>query len=55
MDKTPEQYCIDYPNTQRAWEGVQWDKYSSSGLDGQQVEGQDRLKKNYIIEETLHG
>ena len=44
MEKTPEQCYLGCPNLQRAWEGVQWDKHSNSGLDDQQVEGLDRLK-----------
>ena len=27
-----------------AWEGAQWDRHLNRGLDGRQVEGQDRLK-----------
>ena len=46
MEKTPEQCCIGRPNSQRAYEGVRWDKHLSSGLDDWQVEGQDYSKEN---------
>ena len=39
MEKTPKQCCLGYPNSQRAKEGVWWDKHLGSGLDGQQMEG----------------
>ena len=37
VEKTLEQCCLGHPNSQRAREGVRWDKYSSSGLNDQQV------------------
>ena len=30
MEKTPKHCCLDYPNSQRAREGVWWDKHSSN-------------------------
>ena len=44
VEKIPEQYCLDYRNSQGVWEGVRWDKHSSGGLDDQQMEGLDCLK-----------
>ena len=44
VEKTPKQYCLGCCNSQGIWEGVWWDKNSSSGLDDQQMEGQDHLK-----------
>ena len=37
VEKTHEQYCFDYHNSQKAREGVWWDGYSSEGTDDQQV------------------
>ena len=37
VEKTPEQYCLDYNNSQKAREGVWWDRYLSEGTDDQQV------------------
>ena len=37
VKKTSEEYCLDYRNSQKAKEGVWWDKYSSNNLDDQQV------------------
>ena len=45
VKKTPEQFCLSYRNSQKIWEGIWWDKYSSSGLNDQQMEGQDQLKE----------
>ena len=45
VEKTPEQCCLSYQNSQGIWEGVWWDKHSNSGLDDQQMEGQDHLKR----------
>ena len=45
VEKTPEQYCFGCRNSQKIWEGVWWDKHSSSGLNNQQMEGQDQLKE----------
>ena len=45
MEKTPEQYCLGCRNSQKTWEGVWWDKYSSNGLHDQQMEGQDQPKE----------
>ena len=44
VERIPEQCCLGRPNSQRACEGVRWDKHSSSGLDDRQVEGQDHSK-----------
>ena len=45
VEKTPEQCCLGCPNSQGIWEGVWWDKHSSSSLENQQMEGQDHLKR----------
>ena len=37
VEKTLEQCYIGYHNSQKAKEGVWWDKYSSKGSDDQQV------------------
>jgi len=37
VEKTSEQYYLDYHNLQKAIEGVWWDRYSSKGSDNQQV------------------
>ena len=42
VEKIPEQCCLGRPNCK----GVQWNKHSSSGLDEQQVEGQDHSKRD---------
>ena len=34
-----EQYCIGRLNSQRAYEGIRWDKHLSGGLDDRQLEG----------------
>ena len=39
VEKTPEQYCFGFRNSQKIWEGVWWDKHSSSGMHDQQMEG----------------
>ena len=44
VEKTPEQYCFGFRNSQKIWEGVWWDKHSSSGMHDQQMEGQDEKK-----------
>ena len=41
---TPKQCCLGCCNSQKVWEGGRWDKYSSSDLHDQQMEGQDQLK-----------
>ena len=46
VEKTSEQYYLSYRNSQRAREGVWWDKYLSRGSDDQQVEGEDGSKKD---------
>ena len=43
VEKTPEQCCLGCHNSQKTWEGIWWDKHSSSGLHNQQIEGQKRL------------
>ena len=42
VEKIPKQCCVGYPNSQRAREGVRCDKHSTSGLEDQQMEGQDQ-------------
>jgi len=37
VEKTCEQCCLGYHNSQKDGGGVQWDKHSSEGLDNQQV------------------
>ena len=37
VEKASEQYCLGYRNSQKAKEGVQWDRYSSKDSDDQQV------------------
>jgi len=44
VEKTPEQCCLGCCNSQGIWEDVWWDKYLGSGLNDQQMEGQDHLK-----------
>ena len=44
VEKTFEQYYLGYHNSQEAREGVWWDRYSSKGLDDQQVYDQDGPK-----------
>ena len=44
VEKTPEQCCLSYHNSKKAKEGVWWDRYSSKGLNDQQVEDQDSPK-----------
>ena len=41
VEKTSEQRCLSYRNSQKAKEGVWQDKYLSNSLDDQQVEDQD--------------
>ena len=38
---TPKQYHLSCCNSQQVEEGSRWDKYSSSNLHDQQMEGQD--------------
>ena len=45
VEKTSEQYYLGYRNSQRAREGGWWGKYSSKGLDDQQVDGEDDSKE----------
>ena len=44
VKKTSEQGYLGYHNSQEIKEGVWWDRYSSKGLDDQQVEGEDDPK-----------
>ena len=44
VKKTPKQCCLGNRNSQKAKVGVQWDRYSSKGSDGQQVWDQDSPK-----------
>ena len=37
VEKTPEQCCINYHNSQKTKEGVWWDRHSSKVLNDQQV------------------
>ena len=37
VEKTSEQYYFGYRNSQKAKEGIWWDKYSSNNSDNQQV------------------
>ena len=46
VEKAPEQCYLGYRNSQRAREGVWWDKYLSRGSDDQQVEGKDDSKED---------
>ena len=46
MEKTSERYYLGYHNSQETKEGVWWDKYSSKGLDDQQVEGENDPKED---------
>ena len=46
VEKTSEQCYLGYRNLQSAREGGWWDKYSSRGLDNQQVEGEDDSKED---------
>ena len=46
MEKTSERYYLGYHNSQETKEGVWWDKYSSKGLDDQQVEGDNDPKED---------
>ena len=46
VDKTSEQYYLDYRNSQEIREDVWWDRYSSKGSDDQQVEGKDDPKED---------
>ena len=46
VEKTSEQYYLDYRNSQRVREGGWWDKYSSRGSDNQQVECEDDTKED---------
>ena len=44
VKKTSEQCYLGYYNSQETRGGVSWDRYSSKGLDDQQVEGEDDPK-----------
>ena len=46
MEKTFEQCYLGYRNSQRAKEGVWWDKYTSRDSNDQQVEGEDNSKED---------
>ena len=46
MEKTFEQCYLGYRNSQKGREDGWWDKYSSKGLDDQQVEGEDDSKED---------
>ena len=46
VEKTFEQYYLGYHNSQKTRESVWLDKYSSKGLDDQQVKGEDDPKEN---------
>ena len=45
VEKTSEQCYLSYRNSESR-EGGWWDKYSSKGLDNQQVEGEDDSKED---------
>jgi len=47
--KTLEQCCLSCHNLQKTWEGIWWDKHSSSGLHNQQMEGQDQPKEGILM------
>ena len=49
VEKTPEQYNLNYHHSQRAREDAWWDIYSGEGLDDQQVYDRDGLKGNYMM------
>ena len=42
---TPEQYHLVYCNSQQVKESAGWDKYSSSDLYDQQMDGQDECSR----------
>ena len=44
VEKTPEQCCIDYHNSQKAKDDVWWDKHSSKSSNDQQIKDQDGPK-----------
>ena len=44
VEKTPEQYCLGRPNSQRTYEGARWDKHLSGCLNDWQVESQDHSR-----------
>ena len=46
VEKTSEQYLIDYRNSQSAREGGWWDKHLSGSSDNWQVEGKDDTKED---------
>ena len=46
VEKTSEQYYLNYHNSQETREGVWWNRYSSKGSDDQQVEGEDDPKED---------
>ena len=46
VKKTSEQCYLGYRNSQKGREDGWWDKYSSKGLDDQQVEGEDDSKED---------
>ena len=46
VEKTSEQYYLNYYNSQKTKEGVWWDRDSSKGSDDQQVEGEDDPKED---------
>ena len=45
VEKTSEQCYLSYRNSESR-EGGWWDKYSSKGLNDQQVKGEDDSKKD---------
>ena len=49
VEKTPKQCIINHHSSQRDREDAWWDKYSSGGLDDEQVYGQDSVKIDYIM------
>ena len=46
VEKTSKQYYLGYRNSQRAREGVWWDKYLSRGSNDQQVKDEDDSKED---------
>ena len=55
VEKTPEQCNLNHYSSQRAWEDVWWDMYSSEGLNGWQVCDQDGEKRDYIRKKSPYG
>ena len=53
MERTPEQCCQGYSDSQKAREGDRWDKHLSNSLDDQQMEGQDQSKGGIKRKEPL--